>query len=148
LAPVVAASTNLSYPRAHLPLHPLPCTSPTCALHCCTAISQMCHLSHSHCQICLGGASAFGSGNVVRDNFVKWLCNSEERKWGWRTGVGVMRDGLAGRKDRRRQQQQVPRLNHHPWRKCSRLTHHPWKRRIAEVKPLESGLKARQDRGG
>ncbi len=148
MAPVVAASAGPSYPRAHLSSHPLPCASPTCALHCCTAISRNCHVPHSHCQMRWPRPNIFGSGNVISDTFVKWLCSSEERKWGWCTGVGAMGDGLAGRKDWWRQQQQVPRLNHHPWRKCSRLTHHPWRRHITEVEPLESGLKARQVRGG
>ncbi len=49
------------------------------------------------------GLDGFGSGNVVSDTFVKWLSSGEERKWGRRTGVGVVGDGLAGRKDQQRQ---------------------------------------------
>jgi hypothetical protein len=85
---------------------------------------------------------------VVSDTFVKWLSCSEERKWGRHTGAGAMGDGLAGRKDQRRQRQLVPRLYHHPWRWHSRLNHHPWRRRVAEVEPLGSGLEVRQDRSG
>ena len=72
---------------------------------------------------------------MVSDTFLKWLSSGKERKWGRRTGAEAMGDGLAGRKDRWKQRQQVPRLNHHPWG-----------RRIAEVKPLGSGLEARRDR--
>ncbi len=93
------------------------------------------------------GPDGFGHGNVVSDTFMQWLSSGEERKWGPHTGVGAMGDGLVGRKDQRRQQQQVPRLNHHPWRRCLRLTHHPWRRHITEVEPLGSGLEARWDRG-
>jgi hypothetical protein len=48
------------------------------------------------------GSNGFGGGNVVSDTFVKWLSSCEECKWGWRTGMGVMGDGLAGRKYRQR----------------------------------------------
>jgi hypothetical protein len=97
---------------------------------------------HSFAEICKTnwfsrGPNGFGCGNVVSDTFVKWLSSGEERKWGRRTGAGAMGDGLAGRKYRQRQGQQVLRLNHHPWR-----------RRIAEVEPLGSGLEARWDRSG
>ncbi len=94
------------------------------------------------------GLNGFGSGNVVSDTFVQWLSSSEERKWGLRTGASAMGDGLVGRKDRRRQQRQVPRLNHHPWKRRPRLAHYPWRRRIAEVESLGSGLEARRDKGG
>jgi hypothetical protein len=94
------------------------------------------------------GPNRFGNGNVVSDTFLQWLPGGEERKWGQRTGADAMGDGLAGRKDRRRQQRLVPRLNHHPWRRHPRLTHYPWRRHIAEVEPLGSGLEARRDRGG
>ncbi len=74
---------------------------------------------------------------MVSDTFVKWLSSGKEYKWGRRMEAGAMGDGLAGRKDRRRQWQQVPRLNHHPW-----------SRGIAEAKPLGSGLEVRRDRSG
>jgi hypothetical protein len=51
------------------------------------------------------GPNGFGGGNVVSDTFVQWLSSCEERKWGRRTGVDALGDGLAGRKDRQRQQQ-------------------------------------------
>jgi hypothetical protein len=83
------------------------------------------------------GPNRFGGENVVSDTFMKWLSSGDERKCGRCTRAGAMGDGLAGRKDRWRQWQWVPRLNHHPWR-----------RRIAEVEPLGSGLEARRDRSG
>ncbi len=52
---------------------------------------------------------------MVSDTFMKWLSSGEERKWGRRKGAGAMGDGLMGRKDWWRQQQWVPRFNHHPW---------------------------------
>jgi hypothetical protein len=94
------------------------------------------------------GLNRFGGGNVVSDTVVKWLSRGEERYWGQRMGVGAMGDELVGRKDRWRQQQWVPMLNHHPWRRHRRLNHHPWRRRIAEVEPLGNGLEARRDRSG
>jgi hypothetical protein len=117
-----------------------------------TRTVNLCRL-HSFAETCKTnwfsrGPNGFGSGNVVSDTFVKWLPSGEECKWGQRTGAGAMGDGLAGRKDWRRQQRWVPRLNHHPWRRRPRLTHHPSRRRIAEVKLLGSGLEARRDRGG
>jgi hypothetical protein len=83
------------------------------------------------------GPNGFGGGALVSDTFVKRLSSSEERKWGRRTGAGAIRDGLAGRKNWRRKWQQVPRLNHHPWR-----------RRTAEVELSRCGLEARWDRSG
>ncbi len=44
------------------------------------------------------GLNGLGSGNVVSNTFVKWLSSCEEHKWGQRTGVGAMGDGLMGRK--------------------------------------------------
>ncbi len=92
-----------------------------CLTEVCKAVN-LCWL-HSFLETCKTdwfsrGPNEFGSGNVVSDTFVKWLSSNEERKWGQRTGAGVMGDGLAGRKDRRRQQQRVPRPNHHPLRRC------------------------------
>jgi hypothetical protein len=83
------------------------------------------------------GPNGFCSGNVINDTFVKWLSSGDERKWGRCMGADAMADELAGRKDQQRQWQRVPRLNDHPWRRC-----------IAEVKPLGSGLEARQERSG
>jgi hypothetical protein len=85
---------------------------------------------------------------VVSNTCVQWLSSCEERKLGRRMGVGAMGDGLAGRKYRGRLCRQVPRLNHHPWRRCLRFAYHPWRRCIAEVKPLGRGLKMRRDKGG
>ncbi len=83
------------------------------------------------------GPNRFGGGNLVSDTSVKRLSIGEECKWGRRTGLGAMGDGLVCRKDQRRKQQRLPRLNHHPWR-----------RRIAEVKPTWHSLEGRWDRSG
>ncbi len=113
---------------------------------------NLCRL-HSFAETCKTdwssrGPNRFSGGNAVSDAYVQWLSSGEERKWVWCTGAGAMGDELAGRKERRRQQRQVLKLNHHPWRRRSRLTHHPWRRRIAKVQSLGSGLEARGDRGG
>jgi hypothetical protein len=50
------------------------------------------------------GPNRFGGGNVVSDTVVKWLSSCKEHKWGQRTGVGAMGDGLLDRKDQQRQQ--------------------------------------------
>jgi hypothetical protein len=109
-----------------------------CLTEVCKTVSR-CRL-HSLAETCKTnwfsrGLNGFGGGNVVNDTFVKWLSSGKERKWGGRTGACAMGDGLAGRKDRWRQQQRVPKLNHHPWRRL-----------IAEVEPLRSGLEVRQAR--
>jgi hypothetical protein len=79
---------------------------------------NLCRL-HSFAETCKAdwlsrGPNGFGSGHVVGDTYVKWLSSGEERKWGWHMGAGVMGDGIVSKKDHWRQQQRVPRLNHHP----------------------------------
>jgi hypothetical protein len=120
--------------------------------HMCQCLTEVCkaiHLCrlHSFAESCETNwfsrvSNGFGCGNVVSDMFVKWLSSSEEHKWGRCMGAGAMGDGLVGRKDRRRQQQRVLRLNHHPWRRCLRLNHHPW--RSASLKSSRWGVAWKQ----
>ncbi len=127
------ASGGVEHQKSFLTANKCQCLAEVCKT------ANLCRL-HGFAETCKSnwlsrGLNGFGGGNVVSDTFVKLLSNGDKRKWGRRTGAGVMGDGLVGRKDWQRQWQWVPRLNHHPWR-----------RRIAAVKQLGSGLEARRDR--
>ncbi len=95
------ASGGVEYQKSFWTTHMHQCLTEVCKL------VILCRL-HGLAEPCKAnwfsrGPNRFGRGNVVSDIFVQWLSSGEERKWGLRTGVGAMRDGHAGRKDRQRQ---------------------------------------------
>ncbi len=68
-----------------------------CLTEVCKTVN-LCRL-HSFAETCKTdwlsrGPNGFGGGNVESDTFLKWLSSSEECKWGQRTKVGIMGDGL------------------------------------------------------